>query len=111
VPLPALEVRKSSRVAEAEGLLDIKQLRKLGWWYARLKADAFAGDQIPKDRIPAALSTQNRLPGALSNAWRFELPGAYRGIYTVQPSDERRPVVVVLEVLSHKEYDQLFGYR
>ena len=111
MPLTALEVRKSARVAEAERFLDIKQMRKLAWWYGRLKGDVFAGDQIPKDRIPAALSTRNGLPGAVSNAWRFEMPGAFRGIYTVQPSDARRPVVVVLEILSHKEYDQLFGYR
>jgi len=111
VPLPALEVRKSQRVAEAEKFLDTKQMRKLRWWYGRLKADVFAGDQIPKDRIPAELSTRNGLPAAVSNAWRFELPGAFRGIYTVQPSDLRRPVVVVLEVLFHKGYDQLFGYR
>jgi hypothetical protein len=111
VPLAAPEVRKSARVAQAERSLDIKQMRNLAWSYGRLKADVFAGDQIPKDRIPAVLSTRNGLPGAVSNAWRFELPGAFRGIYTVQPSDARRPVVVVLEVLSHKEYDQLFGYR
>lgn len=111
MPLNALEVRVSSRVESAEGSLDVKQRRKLDWWYARLKADVFAGDQIPKDRIPAALATRCGLPFPLSNAWRFELPGAFRGIYTVQPSAARHPVVLVLEVLSHKEYDKLFGYR
>ena len=100
----------SARVEDAERSLDEKQRRKLSWWYARLKADVFAGNQIPKDRIPSALAPRNGLPGPPSNAWRFELPGAYRGIYTVQPSETGRPLVFVLEILSHKEYDRLFGY-
>ena len=108
--LAALEVRVSARVVTAEGSLDDKQRKKLTWWYARLKADVFAGDQIPKDRIPVALASRSGVPGRISNAWRFELPGAFRGIYTVQPSSARHPMVLVLEVLSHKEYDRLFGY-
>lgn len=111
MPLSALEVRVSARVAEAERALEPKQRKKLDWWYARLKQDVFAGDQIPKDRIPAQLASRNGLPGALTNAWRIELPGAFRGVYTVQPAAARHPVVVVLEVLSHKDYERLFGYR
>ena len=109
--LGALEVRVSPRVAEAERSLDSTQRKKLGWWYGRLKDNAFAGDQIPKDRIPVVLAARSGLPGSLTNAWRFELPGAYRAVYTVQPGAARRPIVLVLEVLSHKEYDRIFGYR
>lgn len=111
MPLSALEVRVSARVEKVERALDAKQRKKLDWWYARLKADIFAGTQIPKDRIPGSLSVRNGLPGPLANAWRFELPGAIRGIYTIQPSAARHPVVLILEILSHKEYDRLFGYR
>jgi hypothetical protein len=82
----------------------------LAWWIARLKEDAFAGDQIPKDRIPAALAARSGLPGPLSNAWRFELPLAFRGIYTVQSAPGTGAVVLLLEILSHGEYDRLFRY-
>jgi hypothetical protein len=111
LPLSALEVRVSASVEQAQAILDAKQRKKLAWWFARLKEDVFAGDQIPKDRIPAGLASRNGLPAPPSNAWRFELPGAFRAVYTVQPSSARHPVVLVLEVLSHKEYDRLFGYR
>ena len=106
-----MEVRISARVEEAHRALGASQRRKLDWWFLRLKQDVFAGDQIPKDRIPAALAGRNGLPFPLTNAWRVELPGAYRAIYTVQPSAARHPIVLVLEVLSHKDYDRLFGYR
>jgi len=36
---------------------------------------------------------------------------AYRGVYTVQSAPGAGTVVLILEILSHKEYDRLFGYR
>ncbi len=99
------------RAAAAEKRLEPKQRKKLAWWIARLKEDAFAGDQIPKDRIPPELGSRSGLPSTLTNAWRFELPMAFRGIYTVQSSPGTGTVVLVLEILSHREYDRLFGYR
>ncbi len=86
------------------------QRRKLDWWIHRLKQDPFVGDQIPKTRIPAVLATRNGLRESLSNAWRFEPPLAYRGIYAVQGSPGTGVVVLLLEILSHKDYDRLFGY-
>ncbi len=88
-----------------------KQIRKPSWWIERLKHDAFAGDQIPKNRISPQLATRSGLNPPLSNAWRFELPLAFRGIYTVQSTPGIGTVVLILELLSHKEYDRIFGYR
>jgi len=99
------------RARSAEAELQPKQQKKLGWWIARLKQDVFAGDQIPKGRIPFQLATRSGLPSPLTNAWRFELPVAYRGVYTVQSAPGVGTVVLILEILSHKEYDRLFGYR
>jgi len=99
------------RARSAEAELQPKQQKKLGWWIARLKQDVFAGDQIPKGRIPFQLATRSGLPSPLTNAWRFELPLAYRGVYTVQSAPGVGTVVLILEILSHKEYDRLFGYR
>ncbi len=104
------EVRISPRARTAEARLQPKQKKRLAWWIARLKTDAFAGDQIPKDRIPAALAARSGLPSPRSNAWRFELPLAFRGIYTVQSSPGTGSVVLLLEILSHVEYDRLFRY-
>jgi hypothetical protein len=105
------QVRLSPRASAAEKRLQPKQRKKLAWWIARLKVDAFAGDQVPKDRIPPQLGSRSGLPSTPANAWRFELPLAFRGIYTVQSSPGTGTVVLILEILSHKEYDRLFGYR
>ena len=99
------------RAVSAEAGLQPKQRNKLRWWIARLKQDVFAGDQIPKDRIPPQLATRSGLPTPIGNARRFELPLAYRGVYTVQSTPGVGIVVLVLEILSHKDYDRLFGYR
>ena len=107
----ASEVRIGPRARAAEAELQPKQRKKLKWWIVRLKEDAFAGDQIPKDRIPLQLATRSGLSSPLTNAWRIELPLAYRGVYTVESAPGVGTLVLILEVLSHKEYDRLFGYR
>ncbi len=99
------------RALSAEAELQPKQQKKLQWWIARLKQDVFAGNQIPKDRIPLQLSTRSGLLSPITNAWRFELPLAWRGVYTVQSAPGVGTMVLILEILSHKEYDRLFGYR
>lgn len=104
-------VRLGPRARSSEAVLQPKQRKKLQWWIARLKQNVFAGDQIPKDRIPLQLATRSGLPSPLTSAWRFELPLAYRGVYTVQSAPGIGTVVLILEILSHKEYDRLFGYR
>lgn len=99
------------RARSAEQEFQPQQRKKLQWWITRLKQDVFAGDQVPKDRIPPQLATRSGLPSPIGNAWRFELPLAYRGVYTVQSAPGAGTVVLILEILSHKEYDRLFGYR
>ena len=99
------------RAVRAEPSLPPKQRKKLDSWIRRLKEDPFAGEQVPKNRIPAALSTRSGIPTPLTNAWRFELPLAFRGIYTVQGNPATGVVVLILEILSHKDYDRLFGDR
>lgn len=99
------------RAIAAERALESKKRKKLDRWARRLTEDPFAGDQIPKNRIPAALATRSGLVARLTNAWRFELPLAFRGLYPVQGHPAIRVVVLILEILSHKEYDRIFGYR
>ena len=108
--LSASAVRITDRAKEARDSLATSQRKKFEWWVERLRGDVFAGDQIQKGRIPAVLGKRNAWPEPLGNAWRFELPLAYRGIYTIITSTEGR-VIVILEILSHKEYDRLFGYH
>lgn len=103
------EVRLSPRALAAEAELQLKQRKKLAWWITRLKGDPFAGDQIPKRLIPSKLAARHGLP-EITNLWRTELPLAWRMLYTVQSSPATLTVVLVLEVLSHRDYDRLLGY-
>jgi len=105
------EVRLSPRAARARSELERKQRRKLDWWISRLKLDPFAGEQIPKARIPSSLAKRSGFQSQLTNSWRFELPLGFRGIYTVSGHPAAGVVVIILEILSHKEYEHLFGYR
>lgn len=68
-----------------------------------LLADPFWGDRIRRSLWPKRF-------GHLPNLFRFELPGAHRGVYSVltHPGHDREIRIVWLG--NHKRYDRLFGY-
>lgn len=70
-----------------------------------LKENAFAGDKIQKERIPPAYVKKY----GLHNLYRYEHPEGHRSCYTLL-NDGSGLVVVVLDLLTHKEYERLFGY-
>jgi len=82
------------------------QERKLLWWRDRLATDPTAGDNIRRDLIPRDL----RRRFGVENLWRAELPGGWRLLYTIVARVDVRPEVRILRILTHKEYDRLFGY-
>lgn len=82
------------------------QEKKLRWWGDRLAVDPTAGDNIRKDLIPRDLKRRF----GIENLWRAELPGGWRLLYTIVAKVDVRPEVRILRILTHKEYDRLFGY-
>ena len=72
-------------------------------WAPRLRRDAFAGTQIPKDRFP----TRYR---AYDNLWKLDLAHGYRAVYSVLARPGVAVVVAVDWMGDHDEYDRLFGY-
>ena len=70
-----------------------------------LEQNAFCGIQIPKRQIPKEYVKRYQV----KNLWKYDLPNAWRLIYSVQGG---RPVVVsiVLEWMTHKEYNRRFKY-
>lgn len=68
-----------------------------------LLADPFWGDRIRRELWPKKFKD-------LPNLFRFELPEAHRGIYSIltYPGQEREIRIVWLG--NHKQYDRLFGY-
>lgn len=74
---------------------------------ATLQDDVTLGDQILRSRIPKVLVRDYDC----TNLWRLELPGAYRILYTILTRPDEDDTVSILRILSHKEYDRLFGYH
>jgi hypothetical protein len=70
-----------------------------------LKKDPFCGVSVPKKLIPKIYIKKY---GA-DNCWKYNLPGAWRLLYFVA-SDSTRIVSIILEWLSHKDYERRFGY-
>lgn len=81
---------------EMQLLRSIKQKRDL------IKDNPFYGDNIEKRKIPKSYNVQN--------LWRVELTGYWRMLYTIK-GDQIEIICFVLDILNHRKYDQLFGYR
>jgi len=86
------------------------QEKQLKQWLERafedLEENAFSGIQIPKKLIPK----EYRLKfGKLDNLWKYNLPNAWRLIYTIK---QHQVVVlsIILEWMEHKEYERKFKY-
>ncbi len=84
--------------------------KRLYEWITRafedLELDSFSGIQIPKKLIPKEYEKKF---GKLDNLWKYNLPNAWRLIYTVK-RDQVVVLSIILEWLDHKEYEQRFNY-
>ena len=67
--------------------------------------DPFCGIQVPKRLIPKMYITKY----GIDNLWKFNFHKNWRLMYSVA-SDGAQVVTLVLEWLSHKEYERRFGY-
>jgi hypothetical protein len=65
----------------------------------------FAGEKIEKSKFPKYYV----LKYGINNLYKYNLNGGNRLIYTLV-ADESGVALVVLDVLSHKEYERRFGY-
>jgi hypothetical protein len=71
-----------------------------------LEENAFCGVQIPKRQIPREYIKKY----AVDNCWKYNLPGAWRLIYSVVDAGEIILISLVLEWFNHKEYEKRFKY-
>jgi hypothetical protein len=96
----------SEDAVKDRALLSKEQEKKLLWWRDRLTHDATVGDPIRKSLIPAVLKRKYEI----DNLWRLELPDGWRVLYTIASRPAGQPEIMILRILSHKDYDRLFGY-
>ena len=96
-----LQKRRENGDGEAEYLLKL-----IDKGIAKLVENYESGQKIRKNLWPKYYMEKY----GLNNLWRLRLDDDWRMIYTVI-GDQIRIIAVILEVLSHKEYDNRFGYK
>jgi len=84
--------------------------KKLYQWLCRafedLENNAFCGIQIPKKLVPKEYEKRF---GSLDNLWKYNLPNAWRLIYTIK-SNKVLVLSIILEWMNHKDYEKRFNY-
>ncbi len=93
-----------------EYLKDNKAQNKLLYKFIKraitdLKNNPSCGVKIPKKLWPKEYVKKY----ALTNLWKYDLPNAWRLIYTIE-TDEVKIVSIVLEWFNHKDYEKRFKY-
>ncbi len=72
-----------------------------------LEENAFCGIQIPKKLIPKEYIRKY----GIDNCWKYNLPNAWRLIYSVVDAGEIKVISLILEWHKHKKYDRKFKYK
>ena len=70
-----------------------------------LKKNPMCGTKIPKKLWPKEYVRNY----AITNLWKYDIPNAWRLIYTIENSDIKI-VNIILEWFDHKGYDKMFKY-
>jgi len=71
-----------------------------------LEKNAFCGIQIPKKLIPKEYIKKYEI----DNCWKYNLPSAWRLIYSVVDAGEIKVISLILEWHKHKRYERKFNY-
>ncbi len=85
---------------------DLELKKHLEIAFKNLKENAFCGIQIPKHLIPKEYLKRY---GLLTNLWKYNLPDAWRLVYTVK-NNQISVLSVILEWMDHKTYEKRFKY-
>lgn len=91
---------------ELKQVKETKLILHLTKAFKNLQEDAFCGIQIPKNLIPKEYTKRY---GPITNLWKYNLPDAWRLIYTVK-RDSINVLSILLEWMDHKNYERRFGY-
>ncbi|MFW5847179.1 MAG: hypothetical protein ACOCUU_03420 [Nanoarchaeota archaeon] len=71
-----------------------------------LKEEAFSGLQIPKRLFPKEYIKKF----GINNLWKYDLPKAWRLIYTLNREGEVELITAILDWFDHKSYEKKFKY-
>lgn len=71
-----------------------------------LQEDAFSGRNVKKNLIPRSIIQKY----GINNLWIYNLPDGWRMLYVLTPSKEVQIIAVILDWMSHKDYEKLFKF-
>jgi len=97
---------KQTFFALATGKAEDQEIHvELGKAFAAIANDAFCGIQVPKRLIPKSYLTMY----GIDNLWKYNFHKNWRLMYSVA-GDGTSVISLIIEWLSHKEYERRFGY-
>ncbi|MCX6776913.1 MAG: hypothetical protein NTY73_03020 [Candidatus Micrarchaeota archaeon] len=94
---------KSKGIANSDNQ---RLLKSINYSVENLKRDRQFGDPIPKNLFPKKYVLKH----GINNLWDIDLVNHWRMIYTIK-GDRIEIVCLILDYISHPDYDKLFGYR
>ncbi len=71
-----------------------------------IKENAFCGIQIPKKLIPKEWVRKYKI----NNLWKYNLPNAWRLLYSITTPSKIEIITVFLDWMDHKRYEKIFDY-
>ena len=89
-----------------ENTEEMQLLRSIKQKIEFIKANPFYGDNIAKALIPKEYIARYNA----KNLWRVELTNFWRMLYTIK-GDQIEIICFVLNIIDHKGYNKLFGYK
>ena len=72
-----------------------------------LKENMYAGQLVKKKQIPPHYIQRY----GVNNLFRYAHPEGYRSCYTIFNVEGVGVCPHILDIMSHEEYDRIFGYR
>ncbi len=72
-----------------------------------IKENAFCGRSVIKKLIPKPYIKKYKI----DNLWIYDLPSAWRLLYTITTPNKIEIISVVLDWMDHKEYNNLFKFN
>lgn len=89
-----------------ENTEEMQLLRSINQKKEFIKQNPFYGDNIKKSQIPKKYVIKHNA----TNLWRVELINYWRMLYTIK-GDQIEIICFILDLVDHKEYNQIFGYK
>jgi hypothetical protein len=85
---------------------DTKFYQEIQTAFLDIQDDVFCGRNVKKELIPKKYHTLLYL----DNLWIYNLRRGWRLIYTVSNPNKVEVLAVILDWMSHKDYERLFGF-